>query len=164
MFIAEVMVTVSQSKNVAFNNNVILNRYSDDVDNYSSCSEDGNDNENTDGFSSETVVDFEVGTKDIIICDERKGNIITEDIEEKKGEGILVEEADEVINEQKKTQRIQKSSDRIARDIRKHEILPACSCKRKCIEKVIEIERVVIHEGFWQKSYDDRACFIHCVP
>ena len=107
------------------------------------------------------MVDFEVGTKDIIICDERKGNIITEYIEEKKGEGILVEEADEVMNEQKKTPRIRKSSDRIARDIRKHEIPPACSCKRKCIEKVIEIERVVIHEGFWQKSYDDRACFIH---
>ena len=37
-------------ENVAFNNNVILNSYSEDVDNYSSCSEDGNDNENTEWF------------------------------------------------------------------------------------------------------------------
>ena len=125
-------------ENVAFNNNVILNSYSEDVDNYSSCSEDGNDNENTDGFSSETVVDFEVGTKDIISCDEREGNIITEDIEEKKGEGILVEEADEVMNEQKKTPRIRKSSDRIARDIRKHEIYMLVLARGNALKRLLK--------------------------
>ena len=49
-------------KSVAFNNNEILNSYSEDVDNNSYC-EDNN---------GETVVDFEVGTREII-SDELKG-------------------------------------------------------------------------------------------
>ena len=41
--------------------------------------------------------------------------------------------------------------------VSKHPLLPTCSCKNQCIEKISEERRVIIHQQFWDMSFREQG-------
>ena len=43
----------------------------------------------------------------------------------------------------------------------RYKLLPPCSCKKRCIEKINDEQRKMIHQEFWSlESYDERRNLI----
>ena len=75
---------------------------------------------------------------------------------------IIAEDGNLAGNSKKsKKKSLRKIEERLERDKSKHPLLPPCSCKSLCIERIPGPERKVIHADFWKLSYDERTLFMH---
>ena len=93
------------------------------------------------------------------ISNEEAGVIARDSVPE---EDIIAKDGNPAGNLKKsKKKRLRKMEERLERDKSKHQMLPPCSCKSLCIERIPGPERKVIHVDFWKLSYDERTLFMH---
>ena len=52
-------------------------------------------------------------------------------------------------------------SHKIAEEKTKHPMLPPCSCKKKCTDRIEEEERKVIYHQLWENDYNGRLAWLH---
>ena len=75
---------------------------------------------------------------------------------------IITKHVDQAVPPKDKKKKKKKSKVQKIQDQKdKHPMLPSCSCKKKCAERIPEDLRNEIHNLFWQHDYNERLDWLH---